>query len=817
MLTIKKPIELKIQRPVQTIPADLAERLTANYDLMRMPIRKEELLHITSEPPEVYFAEGDLIQISNVQNRNQQNMRLDVINNLVNRIMVAQTENFSYQDTVYISSVLRKLGIRDEKTFMKQVFALQNEHKETRQLLQKYESNTFLLQQLFAAQEEERRAEGKAKQMPAAASENRYYLHDSIFRRLETGKIYQDMRNFSRDTRQITNQIFRAEMSIGEQASMVQNFHLHALKQKIMGTEAPLYYYHNNQYEYLQENLEEMNQTLEEQISAAILLNLTDQSYALRQEQIEENRHYWYSLAGALFQTAENTWKRYEANLTEQKHSSQQMLTLLEEVNEVKRQEGDTLQQITQEYQSLQQQFGGDTLIRQSSVQQNRQEIDRQEINLSGGSYHLTQEELQLQYLQQENAEEPEEGTPESITATQLQKQLEIFNQKNFENYRKLTEIERKQPPKKERKLDRRRAQQDALRALENPTEVLQEYLTTEIHDPAQEAQRQVESQIYELFSEETKEIYRQFLQQHPSGDTTFLQHIMAQPEESELRYEVETALQQVHQEELVRQIGQQIERHTEIVQPRITQHIHRELSQQLQSLEELQNITLYQQWTQPTEIFWRQEQIEAEAEQLPPGTQRVETILTQRERILRQAEAASPERAAEILQKETLLHPKQTLQTEEIQYTQTEHTILQQQEQQMTEIRQTIEKQIQKQQLEKLTELTTAKRELQFRQVALVHKAETHIIDEEMLETIRNRQQITRKEEHTEENLQQRENITQTIVQDTVNRMQVNQMENIEELVQKSVRKQIGSLSDQVYGKIEKKLASERKRRGYS
>lgn len=817
MLTIRKPIELKIQQPMQSLRADLAERMTANYELMRMPIRKEELLHITSEPPEVYFAEGDQMQFfSSVEQRNQQNLRLDVINNLVNRIMVAQTENFSYQDMVYISSVLRRLGIRDEKLFMKQVFALQKEHRETNQLLQKYETNQQLLQQLFQAQEEQRQAEGKSPEA-VAAGENRYYLHDAIFKRLETGKIYQDMRNFSRDVRQMTQQIFRAEMSIGEQAMLVQNFHLHTLKQKIMGVEMPLYYYHNNPYEFLQENLEEMHQSLEEQISAAILLNLTDQSYALRQQQITENQHYWYSLAGAFFQTAENTWKRYETNLTEQKQISPQMLTILEEVNRVKQQEGDTILRITEEYHALQQQFGGDINLRQDFTAQYQQAGDRQEINLSGGSYHLTQEELQLQYLQQEAETEEEAYTPETITAEQLQQQLALFSRKNFENYQKLTEIERQKPPKQERKPNRKRAQQDALRALENQTEVLREYLTTEIHDPAAEAQKRVESQIYELFSEETKEIYRQFLQQHPAGDTTFLQHIMAQPEESEVRDEVETVLQQIEQRESEWQSIQRVERQMEIRRPILSQQIRQELTQHIHSLQNLQNTTLYQQWTQPTEIIWLQEQMEQQAEEAdaPLRERKTETLLTERERILR--EDAARKQAEPSLEKEMRIHPTQRVETEEILQTETAQTILTQQERQMTEIRQTIEKSIQKQQLEKQTEWATMRQERQFYEVALVHKAEEKLLDEEFLETIRNRQQTSRREERTEERLQQQETHTQTIVQDTVNRMQLKQTENIEEMVQQSVRRQLGNLSEQVYGKIEKKLASERKRRGYS
>ncbi|MBR2950544.1 MAG: hypothetical protein IKC46_11865 [Lachnospiraceae bacterium] len=815
MLTIREPIALKIQRPLQSIRQDMAERMQANYGLMRLPIRKEELLHITSEPPEVYFAEGDNVQLfTNIKNENQQEIRLDVINNLINRIMVSQTENFTYQDTVYISSVLRKLGIRDEKTFMKQVFQLQNAHKETHQLLKQYENNQEILQMLFTQEQEQRKAEGRQAEVPAA-TEQRYYIHDEIFRRLDTAKIYQDMRSFTKGLRHESQQIFRNEFSIGEQAAMVQNFHLHNLKQKIMQMETPLVYFHNNQYEFLQENLEEVNETLEERISAAILLNLTNQSYSLRQQQIEQNSHNWYSVAGALFQTAENTWKRYEANLTENKRISSQMTQVLEEVSEVKRKEGDMIQNIVQEFRTLNQDWQNSTELRQQIQQQNRmRQAITEEVNIGGGSYYLTQEELELQYLQQEeHEEEPKE--PTAVTAEQLQKQLEIFNQKNYENYQKLTEIERQQPRVRERKLDRRRAQQDALRALENPGEVLMEFVTTEVHDPVLESQKQLETQIYELFSDETKEIYRQFLQQKPDQQTTFLQHIMTQPAESELRQEVVHAIERMQQQEVVERIERQIERQTEMMQPTVSQTINQEIRQQMISLQELQNSAVYEQWVQPAEIRWQKE-VETETQVLQQMRTESAHLVTERERVLQKAEAEVSAMTEDIMEKQPMLHPSETVETEEIFTVKTEQTLLQQQEQQMLEIRQSIEKQIRRQELEKVAELAATQRELQFQRVDIIHKVEEQLVTDELMETIRTQQQNTRREEHKEETILHRDQINQTMMQNTINRTQLNQIENIDELVQQTVRKQMNHLSDQVYGKIEKKLATERKRRGY-
>ncbi len=1023
MLTIREPISLHIQRPIQKIQQDLSERMQANYGLMSLPIRREELLHITSEPPEVYFGESNTFQIFNdIKTEDQQELRLDVINNVINRILVAQTDNFTYQDTVYISSILRRLGIRDEKLFMKQVFQLQQEHKETTALLQQYEQHQELLFSLFQQGRDAQQTVGGQTEASAVPMQ-RYYLHDKIFKRLETGKIYQDLRAYTKGVRHESQQIFRNEYSVGEQAAMAKQFHLHSLKQKLFHMDAPLLYFHQNQYEFLQERLEELSQTTEERISAAVLLNLIDQSYALRQQQIEENSHNWYSLAGALFQTAENTWKRFEANLLERKHISEQMLQAWENVQSIKQQESDMIQQIAEEYNTLQQEFA--YTAQQTELTQPRYlyEGEREKITLSGGTFHLTREELQLEYLQ-DGIEEEDPEAPANVTVEQIQQQLQQIQQKNYENYQKLMQIEAKQPVMKDRRGDRRKAQKDALRALENPAEVMQEFFAAEVRDTVQETNREMYEKLYELFSEETKEVYRQFLQQHPAQANTFLQEIMRQPIESiqeekyverihtlmqeaqqdsetvwreqllektretyqqlleqesrqettlleevwkqtdtvylqetdreriyaalaEREYELEQQLYEqfsdrtkelyhqfqkethtretvflehilqesgdaqaqqevtylleqleqplhyhVRQEywmqeetdrvlyEMLRETEQELEhavyerfsdRAREVyaqfreettrqeesfleyvlhrpVQPALREEvllileemtqqqftermgtkaayhieqrkilqqpvINEHLRQQMQFLQELQTAPVYQQWTQQETLHV---QINETAEEAVQQIQREqEQILERQERVLHtQTETISEtiRGAAE----RTFPQMHEAEQQEEIVLSAAEYTRIAQQEQQFIELQQTIEKQIRRQEQEKRTELAEQQREQRFRRIDFVHKKEEQLLDEEMLETIRNQQQLTRREEHAQEQVLHREQTTQTVVQNAMHNVQLQQTENIDELVQQKVRKQLNQLSDQIYGKIEKKLATERKRRGY-
>ena len=155
MLTIKGPIQLKSSRPMNTVHHDMEEKIKGNYTFMSENVRREELLHITTSTPEFYFEQGGTTNILNeITSQSRQEFRLDVINNLMNRILLSNTENFTYQDNVYVSNVLRKLGITDVNQFLKQVHKLQEEKQENHKLIQLYEENKELLMQLFLEEQQ---------------------------------------------------------------------------------------------------------------------------------------------------------------------------------------------------------------------------------------------------------------------------------------------------------------------------------------------------------------------------------------------------------------------------------------------------------------------------------------------------------------------------------------------------------------------------------------------------------------------------------------------------------------------------------------
>ena len=139
MLTVKAPIELKCNTDMVSSWEMFYHRISGNYEVMSSGIDHEDLLHVMSVPPEVYIADGEMSSlVNNTRIQNHQETKLEIINNLLNRIALTEQADLTYQDRVYITEVLNKLGVQNVSRFMDQVFALKQETRTTEQLISLY-------------------------------------------------------------------------------------------------------------------------------------------------------------------------------------------------------------------------------------------------------------------------------------------------------------------------------------------------------------------------------------------------------------------------------------------------------------------------------------------------------------------------------------------------------------------------------------------------------------------------------------------------------------------------------------------------------
>ncbi len=867
MLKIKSPIQIRCKAPMETMHRDFSEKIIGNYTIINSRMRKEELLYITTQAPEVYFAEGNSISILNDVNlESNQEIKLDMINNLINRILVSGTNNFSYQDSVYISSVLRKIGITDVNTFMKNVHRLQEEKKENNKLINIYEEQKNLLMSVFE-QAQSDKASQEVKNEVNNEYHNRYYLHEEIYNRLDTANLYQQVQQFSQGLETDARRIYNAEVSISEQVSVARNFNLHNLKKEIFNSTQPINYYHANMYE-LADNEELPVQTAHEKITSAILLNMVDDMYSLRINQIEQNNHNWYTLASALFQSADNTWKRYEAYHNENKQIRSDMYNTMVSVVENKKQENNIINNIIREMKNINATDEYTEYEITNSVIRSIDKSDRKNYDVHQNKYEIINsgdiinqseytgyvdngrndenyynDTVNLNHLEEFNEIVSDNANTEHFSEITRQ-QLDEINRRNIENYRKIQEIEINRPHITNVEINKERARADMLRAINNPQEVIMEYLQSQTDNSFEETNNRIDAEIANLFTEETKEIFNQYLQQKNAQQSTFnninenIHNDYGDSEYNETRVNIE-------HREYTENVTADDESRENAVRTQ-SQNINNEIN--VHYSDNSRNFTdgekkLYEQFFEQAGVRQSVGATPAIEEGARVYNDTDNIMFQNNQVIMEHVDSSGPDK--EVLQTQYNEIPVKSSVRYEINeiiqknieqlrnYNEnhlysnfiTEDTgagvklagrpAFDEQEPSKTgspELQHFI---TQSQNSEYVIQNTFNERTIMSSKVGLVHKVEEQIITEDLINTIRERTVDNRKEEtieHSTHNIVKNEKS----FQETVNSVLINKQNNIEEIVQQNVQKQINRISDQVYGKIEKKLQTERKRRGY-
>ena len=107
MLTMGEPIQLKTAKPMGTMGDDFSERIYGNYGMLgNTNVSPSEMLHFLSAPPEMYVEEGGMAPLVNhISATNNQNVTMQLINNVLNRILVSDTYDLTYQDRIFVENI----------------------------------------------------------------------------------------------------------------------------------------------------------------------------------------------------------------------------------------------------------------------------------------------------------------------------------------------------------------------------------------------------------------------------------------------------------------------------------------------------------------------------------------------------------------------------------------------------------------------------------------------------------------------------------------------------------------------------------------
>ncbi len=317
MLTIRPVIETKSLSPICNTTDPLSERIRSEYDVMRAEFTPEELLHLVTEPSDIFLQEGSITTIVNdTRVLNDNRVKMDVINNLMNRLVLYNEGNLSYRDTVYVENVIRRLGITDVSNFMKQVHNLETEQLQTNELVNVYIENVNRLRNVVEA------AGGPEYEQPSSKSEEAqgtakpvYYMHNDIYRRLDTANVYHELSLIHASLPGKEEIVEEAQMAMAEQNKAAKRILLNSLQNYVRMESNPITVRTYNTYEEGDRlSSSSTKKDVVENMISAVLLSYTDKAFSQYLQSSPLYRKNWYDFSKTFYNSAENTFKRIEEN-----------------------------------------------------------------------------------------------------------------------------------------------------------------------------------------------------------------------------------------------------------------------------------------------------------------------------------------------------------------------------------------------------------------------------------------------------------------------------------------------------------------------
>lgn len=318
MLILKRPMQLQSISGIQMYSDKLGEKIIANYQLIGMEITSADLLHMMMQEPEL-FLNSESFGIMTIENpvHVTNRIKLEMINQLVNRLMLYFSPDFTYQDEVFVASVLQKIGIFDVNEFMQQIHRHMDHNLLLAKLFHFYGSQNKKIAEtvhLFQTRLQQSYQETKANNVQNAWDMDykfAYCLHNEVFERLMTAECNHILYSYycQMDKRKATVQGVR-EAAWAEQADVIQ------LSQmcKIMFCQTnPVAWQEDIYYErkhFAQESLTE--EMVVQRIVAAILENMIQKLHGiwLREKSVVKGI-LWRDYKQTFCQSATDVFERF--------------------------------------------------------------------------------------------------------------------------------------------------------------------------------------------------------------------------------------------------------------------------------------------------------------------------------------------------------------------------------------------------------------------------------------------------------------------------------------------------------------------------
>ncbi len=772
MLTLKAPIQLHIAQPL-TVGADaFCERIRGNYDLLGAHFTPRDLLFLMTAPAELPEDLGGMTTLVNQQSRiDVRSISMDVVNNVVNRILLDGTERFTYQDQVYITTVLNRLGITNVAQFMEQVRSLRVENESAVHMTKLYRDEVErILERRMAGEETPALPLPSPGEDESAlrAQDPRVTLSLAILNRLNTIGIYETVHAFQHSWTVGDTVVRNQELRLSEQLRFSSQIRLAELKQTLYRQPRLELLHHLNVYEagiVLEPPRDE--EAVLSQAAVAALLSAVDSTVVQVLSRPQYRPEQWISVQNALWQIAENSLSRFESY-----HTGPRTLLVREKES---REAWHRYAQELREYQEVHRllaPFSGEAETAAPSSAQappalsmvwNRTE-EGDELDLR--SYEQTQNETIHRLEQRIEAVQPPQAMRhgETLWQTFLHRKEQERKTQTLTLRETLTQTP-SAPPELKMPSELVPPPAQAVTPWQSPPEVPLVPLTAE----------QAEEQAPEVLVRELERIDR--------SNRTILQSIQAREQkttrpalaEPDLRQTMRTALRSLEEpESVLRELREAREqRQTELLHPALTPQ-----EQELLDRARPQERALYEAVLE----YRRDPQSAVAAGRIKPADPAVLHAALQA-----QMQAQEPLALEHAAKEET--PPAEAL---------------------WEQNRSAIERMIRP----SLAQRTVLEEQSAPSAVRIVHKQASPEVTEELLEQLneQHKSEIRKTESHEQVN---RVESHQVDVNRIEKKVVAQTTEDITELVNRTLARQMRTISDQVYRQMEKRLQTERSRRG--
>lgn len=314
MLILKEPLQLKALTKFKILDDGFSQKLMADYTIMNTGITSQELLYLAMAPMELFIQEGSLtsLVLDNSSQINQE-VKLQITNHMINRILWALNSGYTYQDCVAISLFLRKLGIGDTREFIRQIQRMVGMESHIKELIRLYQKQEGTPDRVLV-QEKAHSLEIRPGTLTTQEieSQNRLYLHQNIYKRLETQAIYNEISRFTKDEGLQAGQY---SLMVSQQSRIADWMRLLELKQKTWGQNtAPIHHFHNIYELVLPREKTDVRNGISSQAAAAVLSHMIGMVFEANADTYLSRRPVWVNILQDAFLSAGDTLKRLNQN-----------------------------------------------------------------------------------------------------------------------------------------------------------------------------------------------------------------------------------------------------------------------------------------------------------------------------------------------------------------------------------------------------------------------------------------------------------------------------------------------------------------------